>query len=84
MTNGSRPFCHSWAAIPAVLQATCETLMGYPDRNAPAGLRPVAEAASRAPRISRGGRRYTFVVRRGLRFSNGHRLGQLDEPILLG
>jgi peptide/nickel transport system substrate-binding protein len=53
------------------LGATCVTLMGYPDKPAPAGTRVVPEAAAFFPQVSRDGRTYTFEVRSGFRFSTG-------------
>jgi ABC-type transport system substrate-binding protein/tRNA A-37 threonylcarbamoyl transferase component Bud32/outer membrane protein assembly factor BamB len=49
--------------------ATCANLLGYPDADgrSSAELRP--EIAAAMPVVSRGGRRYTFRVRRGFRFS---------------
>jgi peptide/nickel transport system substrate-binding protein len=51
------------------LYATCANLLAYPDASGPrgAGLRP--EIAAAMPVVSRGGRRYTFRVRSGFRFS---------------
>ncbi len=54
-----------------IVLATCARLVGYPDRNGPAGTRIVADAATALPRVSRGGRIYTFTVRHGWRFSDG-------------
>jgi ABC-type transport system substrate-binding protein len=51
-------------------RAACAHLMNYPDKNSPIGLRVVPEAASRYT-ASRDGKTYSFVIRRGLRFSNG-------------
>jgi peptide/nickel transport system substrate-binding protein len=54
-----------------LLQATCAKLMNYQDRPGPAGLRPVPEVAADYPRISGGGKVYTFTLRSTFRFSNG-------------
>lgn len=54
-----------------VILATCARLVGYPDRNGSAGARIVADAATALPQVSANGRRYTFTVRRGWRFSDG-------------
>ena len=54
-----------------VLSATCAHLMTYPDKPLPEGLRVVPEVAAAYPRVSRGGRQFTFTLRRGFRFSNG-------------
>src|SRR5689334_3503518 len=51
--------------------ATCARLVGYPDRNGAAGGRIVPDAATGLPRVSSGGRVYTFTVRNGWRFSDG-------------
>jgi ABC-type transport system substrate-binding protein len=55
----------------ALLDLTCARLMNYPDRPAPGGFRLVPEVARQHPGVSRDGRTYTFVLRRGFRFSNG-------------
>ena len=49
--------------------ATCAKLLNYPDRPAPAGSRLVPEVARSLPAVSAGGRRYTFRIRDGFRFS---------------
>jgi YVTN family beta-propeller protein len=49
--------------------ATCAKLLDYPDRPAPLGARMVPEVAAAPPRVSDGGRTYTFTVRPGYRFS---------------
>src|SRR5205085_6809751 len=49
--------------------ATDLNLVTYPDAPAPAGLRLVPGAAVSMPNISDHGRTYTFLVRRGDRFS---------------
>jgi peptide/nickel transport system substrate-binding protein len=54
-----------------VVLATCARLVGYPDRNGAAGGRIVPDAATGLPRVSSGGRVYTFTVRKGWRFSDG-------------
>jgi ABC-type transport system substrate-binding protein len=52
-----------------ILYATDLNLVTYPDAPAPAGLRLVPGAAVSMPNISDHGRTYTFLVRRGDRFS---------------
>lgn len=59
----------------ALLDLTCARLMNYPDGPAPGGFRLVPEVARQYPRVSRDGRTYTFVLRRGFRFSNGATVG---------
>ena len=51
----------------ALLYATCAKLVTYPDAPAPAGAVLVPEVAESMPRISDGGRTYTFTVRSGFR-----------------
>ena len=60
-------------AVFALLDATCARLMTYPDRNPPRGYGLVREVAARYG-VSRDGRTYTFVLRRGFRFSDGTRV----------
>jgi ABC-type transport system substrate-binding protein/class 3 adenylate cyclase len=52
-----------------ILYATDLNLLTYPDAPAAAGLRLVPSAAVSMPRISDHDHRYSFVVRRGYRFS---------------
>jgi YVTN family beta-propeller protein len=49
--------------------ATCAKLLDYPDAPAPRGRQLVAEVAAALPRVSDGGRSYTFRIRPGFRFS---------------
>jgi ABC-type oligopeptide transport system substrate-binding subunit len=52
--------------------ATCLKLMNFPDKEASqGGSRPIPEAAAALPGISRDGRTYTFIIRKGLRFNTG-------------
>jgi peptide/nickel transport system substrate-binding protein len=51
--------------------ATCAMLVGYPDATGPASARLYPEVARGFPRVSNGGRTYTFTIRRGFRFSDG-------------
>jgi peptide/nickel transport system substrate-binding protein len=53
-----------------LVDPTCGQLLNYADKSPPEGLRIVPEAASRWA-VSDGGKRYTFTIRRGLRFSDG-------------
>ena len=48
-----------------------ETLVTYPHLPGKAGGRIVPDLAQAMPRISKNGRTYTFVLRKGLRYSNG-------------
>ena len=57
----------SWA----LLDTTCARLMTYPDRPPPEGYRLRPEVAVAPPRISNGGKTYTFTLRNGFRFSDG-------------
>jgi len=50
--------------------ATALKLVNWPDRADPAGTRLVLEAASSVV-VSNRGKTYTFVIRKGLRFSDG-------------
>ena len=52
--------------------ATAAKLYNYPDKRA-AGSDPVPEVASRYV-VSNGGKRYTFFIRKGFRFSDGARV----------
>jgi peptide/nickel transport system substrate-binding protein len=50
--------------------ATAAKLYNYPDRQGPAGSKLVPEVASKFT-VSRNGKRYTFTIRKGFRFSDG-------------
>jgi peptide/nickel transport system substrate-binding protein len=50
--------------------ATAAKLYNYPDKRGASGTALVPEVASGFT-VSRGGRRYTFTIRRGFRFSDG-------------
>ena len=50
--------------------ATAAKLYNYPDKQGRAGSRLVPEVASRY-KVSNGGKRYTFFIRKGFRFSDG-------------
>lgn len=78
------------ATIP-VVHATCATLMRNPDQPLPKGYTLVPEVAADYPRISNGGKTYTFTIRKGLRFSTGapvtaadvaHTLNRVLNPVL--
>jgi ABC-type oligopeptide transport system substrate-binding subunit len=53
--------------------ATAAKLFNYPERPGAAGNRLVPEVASRYT-VSRDGRRSTFIIRKGFRFSDGSRV----------
>jgi peptide/nickel transport system substrate-binding protein len=52
-----------------ILHAACGQLLTFPNRAGPAGAIPVADLAAGPPRITNGGRTYTFTIRDGVRFS---------------
>src|SRR5919109_800676 len=56
----------SWA----LLDLTCARLMTYPDAPPPRAFRLVPEVAVAPPKISRGGKTYTFTLKRTFRFSD--------------
>jgi peptide/nickel transport system substrate-binding protein len=53
------------------LDATCAGLLNMPDKPQPRNLPPVPEIAAGLPKITNGGKTYTFTIRKGLRFSTG-------------
>jgi peptide/nickel transport system substrate-binding protein len=74
-----------------IVRATCAGLMQSPDKPFPEGLTFVPELAAKGPRITDGGRTYTFTMRRGLRFSTGaavtardvvHTINRLLNPVM--
>ena len=50
--------------------ATAAKLYNYPDKAGPAGSKLVPEVASRFT-VTNGGKRYTFFIRKGFKFSDG-------------
>lgn len=54
-----------------LLEATCAKLLNNPDKRPPQGFRAVPEVATGYPRVSRDGKKLTFLIRAGFRFSNG-------------
>jgi peptide/nickel transport system substrate-binding protein len=50
--------------------ATAAKLYNYPDKSGPAGSKLVPEVAS-SFKVSNGGKRYTFTIRKGFKFSDG-------------
>jgi peptide/nickel transport system substrate-binding protein len=80
-----------WDSAWSLLHATCTTLVTFPDRSGPSGQVAVPDGAAGYPRVSADGRRYTFEIRRDLRFSDGrrvtaanyaHAIGRLLDPRL--
>jgi DNA-binding SARP family transcriptional activator/ABC-type transport system substrate-binding protein len=67
--QGSEPALNWDFAANQIEFATCAKLLNYPDKPAPEGSRPRPEVAAGMPTLSRGGRTYTFRVRRGHAFS---------------
>ena len=51
--------------------ATCAMLLGYPDKPGRASARLYPEVARGFPKVSDGGKTYTFTLRSGFRFSDG-------------
>lgn len=64
--SGLAYFSHSWN----MMSATNLTLTYYPHTEAAAGGRLTGMAAP-LPRVSNGGKTYTFTVKRGFKFNNG-------------
>jgi peptide/nickel transport system substrate-binding protein len=54
-----------------ILFATCARLLSYPDKTGVAGSVLGPEVAAAMPRVSNGGRTYTFTIRKGFRFNTG-------------
>ena len=50
--------------------ATAAKLYNYPDKSGPAGSKLVPEVASKFA-VSNGGKKYTFTIRKGFKFSDG-------------
>jgi len=74
-----------------ILQPTCASLLALPDKPSSAGRRLIPEVATALPKISNGGRTYTFTMRKGLRFSTGapvtaqdvaHTINRLLDPTM--
>lgn len=57
----------SWS----LLDLTCARLMSYPDRAGSRAYRLEPEVAAAPPQVSRDGKTYTFMLKRGFRFSDG-------------
>jgi ABC-type oligopeptide transport system substrate-binding subunit len=60
-------YVHSWE----IEGATGANLLRFADAEGSAGSRLVPEVATGFPRISNGGKTYTFTIRPGFKFSNG-------------
>jgi ABC-type oligopeptide transport system substrate-binding subunit len=60
-------FSHTWG----VEHVTCEKLLGLPDKEGEAGMRPYPQVATAMPAISRDGKTYTFNLRKTSKFSTG-------------
>jgi DNA-binding SARP family transcriptional activator/ABC-type transport system substrate-binding protein/DNA-binding beta-propeller fold protein YncE len=52
-----------------ILHASCAQLLNYPAEPGATGTRLIPEVAEALPEVSRGGRAYTFTIRRGFRFA---------------
>ena len=55
----------------ALLDVSCARLMHYPDKPGAAGYTITPEVATAFPRVSNGGKTYTFTLRNTYRFSDG-------------
>jgi tRNA A-37 threonylcarbamoyl transferase component Bud32 len=56
-------------SVRQLMYATCANLLYYPDSAGPEGTRLRPEIAAATPTVSPDGRTYTFLIRRGYRFS---------------
>ena len=72
-----------------LLRATCAGLLSFRDKPLPEGLRVVPEIATDYPKVTNGGKTYTFTIRKGFRFSTGssvtarsfaHTINRLLDP----
>ncbi len=59
------------AATTTIVRLTCASLMGAPDKPFPAGSRIVPDLAAGFPKITNGGKTYTYTLRKNARFSTG-------------
>ena len=55
-------------------------LLGYKHANGPAGATLVPYLAQSLPKITNGGKTYTFMLRKGLKYSNGAAVKASDFP----
>jgi ABC-type oligopeptide transport system substrate-binding subunit/predicted Ser/Thr protein kinase len=60
---------HAGPSNEQYLYETCANLLNYPDSAGPDGARLYPEIAVAMPSVSKGGRTYSFRIRRGFRFS---------------
>ncbi|MBD0329286.1 MAG: hypothetical protein ICV64_04200 [Thermoleophilia bacterium] len=65
------PYLNAFPAPGFVFGLTCASLLAYPPKAPPAGYRLVPDLAATQPRITNGGRTYTYTLRAGRRFSTG-------------
>lgn len=65
------PALTSIAATTTIVRLTCASLMGAPDKPFPAGSRIVPDLAAGFPKITNGGKAYTYTLRKNARFSTG-------------
>jgi peptide/nickel transport system substrate-binding protein len=70
----------SWA----LLDVSCALLLRRPDRPPPEGYLPLPEVADGFPSVSDGGRRFTFTIRQGFRFSDGSPLTARNFAAAIG
>ncbi len=69
--NTFDPALISLAAEQEVLQPVCESLVDYPSKPPPEGLKLEPELAEADPVVSKDGKTYTFTIRKDARFSTG-------------
>lgn len=62
------------AGTTTIVRLTCASLMGAPDKPLPAGSRIVPDLAAGFPKITNGGKTYTYTIRTNARFSTGARV----------
>jgi peptide/nickel transport system substrate-binding protein len=55
----------------AIEDATCMTLVNYPDKAGKEGTILIPEAAKAMPTVSEDGKSYTFAIRSGFKFNTG-------------
>jgi ABC-type transport system substrate-binding protein len=74
-----------------ILRPTCGSLISFPDKKLPGGLRIEPELAQGYPVVSQRGKTYTFTIRKDARFSSGeavlardfvHALERVLDPAL--